>query len=194
MAKVFLAQLVTTKEPKDGNCMICMEAYGTTVSESAAAAEKALRLPCGHIFGSACIELWLCAKKSCQNTCPCCRSELFAIPDKGEKFDDGEGPEDEPAWRFRQWREEWDVILGTLNTQGNMSVEAQWLQWRTNWNTAATQMEQESIQRATATRKLLRTQLELLQGVFDIIINEWPIAEVALSLQTLRLGNAASIR
>ena len=47
-------------------------------------------------------------------------------------------------------------------------------------------MEQDSIQRATAARNLLRTQLELLQGVFDIINIEWPIAEVALSLQTLR--------
>lgn len=186
MAKAFLAQLVTIEEPRDEQCMICIEAYGTTVSDGAVA-EKAVRLPCGHVLGSECIALWLLPEKSNQNSCPCCRSELFALPRIGNNGDDGDEPEDEPAWRFRQWREEWDVILGTLNTQGNIYLEAQWQQWRTDWNTAAThELEHDSIQTATAARNLLGTQLGLSQGFFDKINREWPIAEVALSLQTLR--------
>lgn len=185
MAKAFLAQLVKIEEPKDGKRMICMEAYGTIHSESAAA-EKPVRLPRGHVFRSNCIALWLCPKKSKQNSCPCCRSELFALPKKRDNVDDEDELEDEAAWRFRQWREEWDAFLGTLIIQGNTSLEAQWLQWRTGWNTAATQLEQDSIQKATAARNLLRTQLGLSQEFFNKINREWPIAEVALSLQTLR--------
>lgn len=94
--------------------------------------------------------------------------------------------ENEPARRFRLWQEEWDVILGTLITQGNANLEAQWLQWLTAWNTAANQVEQGSIRRATAARNLLRTQLGQSQGFSNELNNERPIAEVALSLQTMR--------
>ena len=165
--------------------MVCMEAYGTALSESTAA-EEAVRLPCGHVFGSRCIKLWLCPKESNQNSCPCCRCELFALPQTEEKVDDQVGWEDEPAWRFRQWREEWDVVLGTLSTQGNTRLEAQWLQWQSDWNTAATQLEQDSMEAAAAARDMLRTQLGVSQRFFNRLNKEWPIAEVALSLQTMR--------
>lgn len=86
MAEKFFNQLVTIEVPKDGKCMICMEAYGTIFPESGAA-EKAVRLPCGHVLGSACITTWLSPNESNQNSCPCCRSELFAIPQNRDNID-----------------------------------------------------------------------------------------------------------
>lgn len=122
-------------------------------------------------------------ENSNQNSCPYCRCELFALT---QNFDDEDEEEDEPAWRYRLWREEWDVMLGTRNTHGNTALEAQWLQWRRDWNTAATRLEQGSMGTATAARNLLHTQLGLSQGFFDGLGTEWPIAGVALSLQTMR--------
>ncbi|KAF6231687.1 hypothetical protein HO173_009989 [Letharia columbiana] len=185
MAGAFLTQLVTIELREDESCMICMEACGATLSENRAA-EKAVCLLCGHVIGSRCITIWLSPENSNQNSCPYCRCELFVLTQKGKNVDDEDEEEDEPAWRYRLWRKEWDVVQGTLNTQGNTTLEAQWLQWRRDWNTAATRLEQGSMERATAARNLLQTQLGLSQGFFDGLGTEWPIAEVALSLQTMR--------
>ncbi|KAF6238387.1 hypothetical protein HO173_003354 [Letharia columbiana] len=175
MAGAFLTQLVTIELREDESCMICMEAYGATLSENRA---ELPRKPC--------ITIRLSPENSSQNSCPYCRCELFVLTQKGKNVDDEDEEEDEPAWRYRLWRKEWDVVQGTLNTQGNTTLEAQWLQWRRDWNTAATRLEQGSMERATAARNLLQTQLGLSQGFFDGLGTEWPIAEVALSLQTMR--------
>ena len=53
-------------------CGICFEEYNTPSRETGAS-EAAIRLPCNHIIGSACIATWL----KDTNTCPICRRAFF---------------------------------------------------------------------------------------------------------------------
>lgn len=41
--------------------------------------EQAVKLPCGHVFGSECIQIWLSPtpKGGNSSSCPCCRREFF---------------------------------------------------------------------------------------------------------------------
>ena len=57
-------QLTQQAEPQAGSdpCAICMEGFR--------ARERLLRLPCGHLFHSACVRPWL----ERTNTCPLCRA------------------------------------------------------------------------------------------------------------------------
>ncbi|KAH0544490.1 hypothetical protein FGG08_001388 [Glutinoglossum americanum] len=56
---------------EDRTCSICMDPFGE-VEPTSGTCETPLKLPCGHIFGSACIRTWL--KEHC--TCPACRRKL----------------------------------------------------------------------------------------------------------------------
>ena len=70
-------------------CGICRETYSTNIPGSGIVAEDAVRLPCGHEFGSDCISTWLSPGEG-QNTCPLCRSQLF--PAAAPAVEDGRGP------------------------------------------------------------------------------------------------------
>lgn len=49
-----------------GECIICMEGFESRVGGK--------QVPCGHVFHSTCIAKWL----SDHNSCPLCRSTVFA--------------------------------------------------------------------------------------------------------------------
>ena len=53
---------ITELDPEDRNCAICQEPMGEP-------SERAIRLPCSHIFGKRCITQWLLE----QDSCPQCR-------------------------------------------------------------------------------------------------------------------------
>ena len=68
-------------ERQDQRCSICMEDYGTTPAANGII-ERAVRLPCQHVFGSVCISDWVSSPVqggAGHNTCPLCRHELFQI-------------------------------------------------------------------------------------------------------------------
>ncbi|KAI9866501.1 MAG: hypothetical protein M1813_001052 [Trichoglossum hirsutum] len=56
---------------EDRTCSICMDPFGE-VEPTGGTSETPVKLPCGHIFGYACIKTWL--KEHC--TCPACRRKL----------------------------------------------------------------------------------------------------------------------
>lgn len=56
---------------EDAECSICMEPYKTGCD-----ADAAVRLPCGHVFGSRCLATWF---SSGGDTCPLCRGVLFEV-------------------------------------------------------------------------------------------------------------------
>lgn len=53
-----------------GECIVCMEAFESRVGGK--------QVPCGHVFHSTCIAQWL----SDHNSCPLCRSTVFADPER----------------------------------------------------------------------------------------------------------------
>ncbi|KAL7271250.1 hypothetical protein RUND412_006002 [Rhizina undulata] len=68
-------RLIDLKEDDD-SCIICMEDYVDIVaSTDSPKQEHALKMPCGHVFGSHCLKLWLREHYSC----PTCRKELDSI-------------------------------------------------------------------------------------------------------------------
>jgi hypothetical protein len=64
-----LAENIPTTD-LDPECPICREVYG--VSHEGEEAETPNRLPCGHVFGSACLYTWLFE----QTNCPTCRRDF----------------------------------------------------------------------------------------------------------------------
>ena len=77
-----LAQLLQVStlscEDERVRCGICLEAYRNTTGDGNATppTEKPVELPCGHLFGSACIDRWL---NDGNNTCPTCRHEILDL-------------------------------------------------------------------------------------------------------------------
>ena len=68
----------------DDTCHICLEKYGQSTTTSAA--EKPLRLPCGHVFGNECLAKYLVADNDDgfkNSACPLCRGpiEVFDFND-----------------------------------------------------------------------------------------------------------------
>lgn len=55
---------------------MCKEPFDTK-TDGDEAGEHPVKLPCGHVFGSACIEIWLSPEKEGKSTCPYCRHQLF---------------------------------------------------------------------------------------------------------------------
>jgi hypothetical protein len=53
-------------------CLICHVPIGERGAEDTEQIESASRLPCGHIFGSACLEIWL----TDHDSCPMCRRKF----------------------------------------------------------------------------------------------------------------------
>ena len=81
MAEAFLRNLpqVGEAELSDGKqCGICQEKFGK-VDLHAGVMDVPVRLPCQHIVGSNCIRKWLSPDEHGKNTCPFCRSVLFAV-------------------------------------------------------------------------------------------------------------------
>ncbi|KAI5786432.1 hypothetical protein DFH27DRAFT_258406 [Peziza echinospora] len=58
---------------EDRNCNICMEPYiDDRYPCDQPKRENAMKMPCGHVFGSYCLKQWL----ENHNTCPACRMEV----------------------------------------------------------------------------------------------------------------------
>ncbi|XP_019446366.1 PREDICTED: RING-H2 finger protein ATL7-like [Lupinus angustifolius] len=52
-------------------CSICMEGFRSNNTN-----EGNKKVPCGHVYHSNCITLWLCYS----NSCPICRSHIYPSP------------------------------------------------------------------------------------------------------------------
>jgi hypothetical protein len=93
MAAHFLQQLPQVPNHEltpDSECIICQEPYGTSVDGTV---EIPVRLPCQHIVGNVCIDIWLSPTKEAKNTCPYCRAVFFPTQNLSEP---------EPASAFAQ--------------------------------------------------------------------------------------------
>ena len=100
MAQEFLYQLLRMENhvqnihAEEERCFICLEEYGT-LSRETGTIEVAIRLPCNHCTGSACIATWL----KDRNSCPICRHEFFPAQPRPYLehgiMDDGDEDEDE---------------------------------------------------------------------------------------------------
>lgn len=64
----------------DHQCSICLEKYPSLKFRNfwSNSNDWSVRLPCGHILGSRCIEKWLRKNKNC----PLCRQHVFTFEDK----------------------------------------------------------------------------------------------------------------
>ncbi len=62
-----------TDNEYDRSCSICLRGFGSATDDETA--EGPVRLRCGHIFGSHCIQIWLTSNSV---TCPMCRHDLSA--------------------------------------------------------------------------------------------------------------------
>ena len=97
MSEAFLSELLQKSNIvslEGEQCGICLEEYNTPSRETGTS-EVAIRLPCNHIIGSACIATWL---KDTNSTCPICRREFFQAqsrPHFEHGVFDGEESEDE---------------------------------------------------------------------------------------------------
>ena len=69
------------------SCDICLGAYRNVLDDEniAPASDKPVRLPCGHIFGSACIASWV---NDGNNSCPTCRSKILDQADVLDRSQD----------------------------------------------------------------------------------------------------------
>lgn len=78
MSKAFLNQVLRIENSIQSDvghsCYICFQECGTLCPESGVI-EVAVRLPCQHAIGSACIAKWL----HTNNTCPICREVFFPL-------------------------------------------------------------------------------------------------------------------
>lgn len=79
-AQQFVATLprITLQDlPKDSRqCPICLDDYDQASADQVA--EEPVKLPCSHMVGSRCLEIWLNEPNEANKaTCPHCRYELF---------------------------------------------------------------------------------------------------------------------
>ena len=91
-------------EQGDRECFICRQPY---YQDSEAGREIALKLACGHIFGSRCIESWMkFFDPRGVKGCPLCMKKLWdkdRVPEELEKFRQDMG------WYF--WLKEWSLKM-----------------------------------------------------------------------------------
>ncbi|KAL9065058.1 MAG: hypothetical protein Q9161_008477 [Pseudevernia consocians] len=118
MADAFLYELLqmhnSVHNPEE-RCTICLEEYGT-LSRDTGNLEVAIRLPCNHTVGSACIATWLRSN----NTCPVCRHAFFPAQPRPylehgimDDDDDDDGHADEHALQtIRSLNEDYCDQLG----------------------------------------------------------------------------------
>ena len=94
MSEAFLYELLQESNVvrlEGEQCGICLEKYNT-LSRETGTMEVAIRLPCNHVIGSACIATWL----KDTNSCPFCRREFFqAQPRPYLEHGIFDGPENE---------------------------------------------------------------------------------------------------
>ncbi|KAK7251529.1 hypothetical protein RIF29_34816 [Crotalaria pallida] len=82
VSKTFVARasLPTVEEDlkmmEDDVCSICIEGFGHHNSGVVDDDEGIKRIPCGHVYHSNCITLWL----SYSNSCPLCRKHISPSP------------------------------------------------------------------------------------------------------------------
>jgi hypothetical protein len=63
---------IPVKDCCEQTCHICMDEFSESTNK-----EKAVKLPCSHIFHESCIKQWLCKEKV---TCPVCRADVRLAP------------------------------------------------------------------------------------------------------------------
>ncbi len=97
MSERFLTQLLRIENRVESDsgvlCQICLSECGTLSSETGTI-EIAIRLPCSHVLGSACICTWLRSR----NSCPLCRRTFFPLEQTAEDYtllSDDQGEEEE---------------------------------------------------------------------------------------------------
>ena len=180
MAEAFLRQLPRIPSytlPKDALCPICVQPYENQTTDSGSF-ERAICLPCNHIFGSECLSKWLSHGK----TCPLCRYKLvFPIEDDIER----ERDDAERLFltfniqRNRDWYEYWYATFWILHIQGDKALEERWQQWQQDWIAAAEQWDLGAVRaRAALSSSRLTSQ--------KILDDERQFRVTAAAIQTLR--------
>lgn len=105
-----------------------------TTAASPGRKERALRLPCSHVVGSACIKAWF---SSFQNTCPLCRKVLFPPARRPDRYDGNDADqalvrlaEREPGWTLNDLQAYLRRRLGPHPPPTEAEVEEWWLNGR----------------------------------------------------------------
>ncbi|EPE29069.1 RING/U-box [Glarea lozoyensis ATCC 20868] len=88
---------IMTPVPSEGmtkthQCLICHVHIGERDADETEQIESPSRLPCGHVFGSACLEVWLADHE----TCPVCRRKFSRLVYQWP----GQNPQ---QWREPKW-------------------------------------------------------------------------------------------
>lgn len=125
--------------------MVCKEKLGTAPLDSIPA-EEAVRLPCGHICGFACLSSWL-SPNLYRNSCPYCRHELLPAT---VRLDEDEL--EAVRLRFRA-SDEFESILDTLSRVGaSTEVIQSWQVWFDEWAVAVHFANGANVERARVAR------------------------------------------
>ena len=134
--------------PTDSCCPICFPSYENPTPDSGSF-ERAVRLPCNHLFGSECLSEWLTQNK----TCPLCRYNLTIIH---ERDNDTEEYDLSIFWQTfhmqhsQEWDEYWYGRFWILRVHGKGFVEQKWRDWRRDWIEAAEHIDASSVAHAKA--------------------------------------------
>jgi hypothetical protein len=140
MAAEFLDQLsrVPTADLDDTICCyICHEDFALTPTERGIIIDEPVRTPCSHILGSVCLSAWVTLGN---NTCPCCRQELFKQERSTIDFDeleDGEISDNADIYSDQhqdeisagRFLDHIRAIQAVLRSRGDRTGETQWMAW-----------------------------------------------------------------
>ncbi|KAL6715605.1 hypothetical protein ACLMJK_006566 [Lecanora helva] len=145
-AQEFLDSLVEDHSGKETSCNICLRDFGTSYGDDVPA-EHATALPCGHIVGSWCINMWMSSTEAGQSTCPYCRRVLCQIRVV-------------PRRRRRQPRRNQNImsIAAVLNTPRNQVLDAG---------------IDPIVRRRTHMRQWLRRRLQAYAPITEAEIHDW---------------------
>ena len=117
--------------PVDEKCPICLEIYGTTISQGSTA-EDAVRLrTCSHVVGRECIKQWIKSEDFAKE-CPLCRADIYEVMkidnDPLKVADEAlmRIAAREPSWTFSDLRAYWRRCLEPNPPTMEAKVEDWW--------------------------------------------------------------------